>query len=228
MWTCNLPQCSSMALQFFPHKLLWESVEIKPDQRSPRKKSILTIAAHITAMTTTVISHTPYRQQLTGRAVAAYQPTGHYLAKTFPLPPGNVYGCCRRKTCPTRLHGMISRDPWHCHTLNEISALSTQTQLQAQSTKRPERNSKRQQCTVYRRYSSHTMTPCLLHCKLLHYKLLIAVSIYKKLSYRQGTVWCIMSVEILPTAMQQCRNYLYDKSWTNPSYEVGELRWADV
>jgi len=30
----------------------------------------------------------------------------HYLANTFPLPPGNEYGCCRRKTCPTRLHGI--------------------------------------------------------------------------------------------------------------------------
>jgi len=46
-----------------------------------------------------------------------------YLAKTFPLPPGNVYGCWRRKTCPTRLHGMISRDPWHCHTRNDISVI---------------------------------------------------------------------------------------------------------
>jgi len=34
-----------------------------------------------------------------------------------------------------------------------------------------------------------------------------------------------MSVEILPTATQQCRNYLYDKSWTNRSYEVGGLQW---
>jgi len=34
----------------------------------------------------------------------------------------------------------------------------------------------------------------------------------KKLSYRPGTAQCVVSVEILPTAMQQCRNYLYDKS----------------
>ena len=27
---------------------------------------------------------------------------------------------------------------------------------------------------------------------------------------------------------QQCRNYLYNKAWTNWSYEVGWLRWADV
>ena len=52
--------------------------------------------------------------------------------------------------------------------------------------------------------------------------------VYKKLSYRRGTARCVVSVEILPIAMQQCRNYLYDKSWTNRSYEVGVLRWADV
>ena len=35
---------------------------------------------------------------------------------------------------------------------------------------------------------------------------------YKKLSYRLGTARCVVSVEILPIATQQCRNYLYDKS----------------
>jgi len=35
---------------------------------------------------------------------------------------------------------------------------------------------------------------------------------YKKLSYPRGTAQCVMSVEILPIATQQCRNYLYDKS----------------
>ena len=35
---------------------------------------------------------------------------------------------------------------------------------------------------------------------------------YKKLSYRRGTARCVVSVEILPIAKQQCRNYLYDKS----------------
>ena len=34
----------------------------------------------------------------------------------------------------------------------------------------------------------------------------------KKLSYRRGTARCVVSVEMLPTATQQCRNYLYDKS----------------
>jgi len=33
----------------------------------------------------------------------------------------------------------------------------------------------------------------------------------KKLSYRRGTARCVVSVDILPTATQQCRNYLYDK-----------------
>jgi len=34
----------------------------------------------------------------------------------------------------------------------------------------------------------------------------------KKLSYRRVTARCVVSVEILPVATQQCRNYLYDKS----------------
>ena len=42
----------------------------------------------------------------------------------------------------------------------------------------------------------------------------------KKLSYRRGTARCVVSVEILPTATQQRRNYLYEKSLTNRSYEV--------
>ena len=44
-----------------------------------------------------------------------------------------------------------------------------------------------------------------------------------KLSYRRGTAQCVVSIEILPTATQQCRNYLYDKSWPNRWYEVGDL-----
>ena len=46
---------------------------------------------------------------------------------------------------------------------------------------------------------------------------------YKKLSYRRGTAQCIVSIEILPIATQQCRNYLYDKSCPNRWYEVGDL-----
>ena len=37
-------------------------------------------------------------------------------------------------------------------------------------------------------------------------------SLDKKLSYCRGTARCVVSVEILPVATQQCRNYLYDKS----------------
>ena len=49
------------------------------------------------------------------------------------------------------------------------------------------------------------------------------VVFYKKLSYRRGTARCVVSIEILPIATQQCRNYLYDKSWPNRWYEVGNL-----
>ena len=45
----------------------------------------------------------------------------------------------------------------------------------------------------------------------------------KKLSYRRGTARCVVSIEILPIATQRCRNYLYDKSWPNRWYEVGDL-----
>jgi len=31
-------------------------------------------------------------------------------------------------------------------------------------------------------------------------------------------------IEILSAATQQCKNYLYDKTWTNQSHEVGGLR----
>jgi len=40
----------------------------------------------------------------------------------------------------------------------------------------------------------------------------VSNGIYKKLSYRRGTARCVVSIEILPIATQQCRNYLYDKS----------------
>ena len=39
-----------------------------------------------------------------------------------------------------------------------------------------------------------------------------AYSFHKKLSYRRRTARCVVSIEILPIATQQCRNYLYDKS----------------
>ena len=37
---------------------------------------------------------------------------------------------------------------------------------------------------------------------------------YKKLSYRRGTARCVVSIEILPIATQQCRNYLKLNSTT--------------
>jgi len=40
----------------------------------------------------------------------------------------------------------------------------------------------------------------------------ISINMNKKLSYRRVTARCVLSVVILPIAMQQCRNYLYDKS----------------
>ena len=34
----------------------------------------------------------------------------------------------------------------------------------------------------------------------------------KKFSYRRGIARCVVSIEIVPIATQQCRNYLYNKS----------------
>jgi len=48
-------------------------------------------------------------------------------------------------------------------------------------------------------------------------------NIHKKLSYRRVTARCVLSVAILPITTQQCRNYLYDKSWPNRWYEIGDL-----
>ena len=50
----------------------------------------------------------------------------------------------------------------------------------------------------------------------------------KKLSYYRETAWCVLSVVILPITTQQCRNYLYDKSWPNRWYEVGGLLGGNV
>lgn len=44
-----------------------------------------------------------------------------YLMYVLAFPSGNTYGCFFRKTCPTRLQGMISRLPPHIHTRKEIS-----------------------------------------------------------------------------------------------------------
>jgi len=51
---------------------------------------------------------------------------------------------------------------------------------------------------------------------------------HKKLSYRRVTARCVLSVVILSVTTQQCRNYLYDKSWPNRWYEVGGLVGGNV
>ena len=51
---------------------------------------------------------------------------------------------------------------------------------------------------------------------------------HKKLRYRRVTARCVLSVVILPITTQQCRNYLYDKSWPNRWYEVGGLAGGNV
>ena len=43
-------------------------------------------------------------------------------------------------------------------------------------------------------------------------KIMLAARGNKKLSYRRGTARCVVSIEILPIATQQCRNYLYNNS----------------
>ena len=50
----------------------------------------------------------------------------------------------------------------------------------------------------------------------------------KKLRYCRETARCVLSVVILPITTQQCRNYLYDKSWPNWWYEVGGLVGGNV
>ena len=37
-----------------------------------------------------------------------------------------------------------------------------------------------------------------------HFRDILGVNIYKKLSYRRGTAQCVVSVKISPTATQQC------------------------
>jgi len=50
----------------------------------------------------------------------------------------------------------------------------------------------------------------------------------KKHSYRRVSARCVLSLVILPITAQQCRNYLYDKSWPNRWYEVGSLVGGNV
>jgi len=55
-----------------------------------------------------------------------------------------------------------------------------------------------------------------------------SINSHKKLSYHRVTARCVLSVVILPITMQQCRNYLYDKSWPNRWYEVGSIVGGNV
>jgi len=66
----------------------------------------------------------------------------------------------------------------------------------------------------------HTDTSTTLQLRL--------TTFHEKLSYRRGTARCVVSVEIVSVAVQQCRNYLYDKYRTNRSYEVRWLQWTDA
>ena len=69
---------------------------------------------------------------------------------------------------------------------------------------------------------------CIWQTRKLHHVTATKSFTIKKFSCRRGTTRCVESVEILPIATHQCRNYLYHKSWTNRSYEVGELQWGNV
>jgi len=44
----------------------------------------------------------------------------------------------------------------------------------------------------------------------------------KKLRYRWGTAQCVVSIEILPIATQQSRNYLYDNNDRLTAFDPGQ------
>ena len=52
----------------------------------------------------------------------------------------------------------------------------------------------------------------------------------KKLSYRRGTARYVVSVEILTTATQQCKNYLHDKIVCKTQVDdlCDKLQWLNV
>jgi len=58
--------------------------------------------------------------------------------------------------------------------------------------------------------------------------IMFKIDVDKKLSYRRVTARCVLSVVVLPITTQQCRNYLYDKSWPNRWHEVGGLVGGNV
>jgi len=47
----------------------------------------------------------------------------------------------------------------------------------------------------------------------------------KKLSYRRGTVWCVLSVVILQITMQQCRKLLIRQVLTKPMVWYWRFSW---
>jgi len=67
----------------------------------------------------------------------------------------------------------------------------------------------------------------LVHITVLQwcFNALLLLILYKKLSYRRGTARCVASVEILPIATQQCRNYTCTTSY-EPSISCRQLTRA--
>ena len=80
------------------------------------------------------------------------------------------------------------------------------------------------------RYCTSTMLARICRCSGIWTGLLGTLRGHdnKKLSYHRVTARCVLSVAILPIATQQCRNYLYDKSWPNWWYKVGGLVGGNV
>jgi len=77
-------------------------------------------------------------------------------------------------------------------------------------------------CSPGQMLTGQMLTGQMLTGQLLTGQMLTPLS-NKKLSYRRWTARCVVSIEMLPIVTQQCRNYLYDKSWPNRWYEVGDL-----
>ena len=78
----------------------------------------------------------------------------------------------------------------HCHTTGRFhGAVCAKCNLQLKYSKRKRPDNKNDEFFI----------PVIAHMN-------------KKLSYRRGTARCVVLIEILPIATQQCRNYLYDKS----------------
>jgi len=81
-------------------------------------------------------------------------------------------------------------DPWTAI----IFTVVRQTRTPSQTANQP----KRSQLSAILERPTLNQPPCMQSISIR----------YKKLSYRRGTARCVVSVEILPIATQQCRNYL--------------------